>query len=535
MRRYRLLLWCALLRLASGVAGAGEEGLPSFFMTEVARLTRLAQSPAVELRIEAARGFHLLQHASGEALLLPLATDAEPSARVAAVQALGVCGGRAAVAALIERLRDADWEVRVNAHDALLRMTAQDIPATMHHEWRAWLDGSTWEAKEDQLLAGTRHARGDERQRALKALRHLGSPRCEAPLLARFNQVPRLTGHEQMLAIRALERFGSAASLPVMAMHARRFVDVAWALGEIGGPDAEKLLHQAFARFGTSRVDAMVNLDRLKSRRCEPHLPALLQAFGLVIYRSQTDDLHLPPNARQRVAANLILRTGKAQQVVHLILAECEGRRRDAETPPALRKLLGGMRHELKPGFVRSDGRTVAQPLAALPHITRDRSFVPRLVKLLRHPAYIVRIYAAETLAALQAREAAPAILAVVREPYRFCDATALVSGKHFSKSWTVRWRGFLCIALGRLGGETARLALEGMATDAKAFRDIRYGSIAGLRYMGSAKSLPALRRVAAEDIIWTHRDEARSAIHEIELQQRLQRQAQSARRPNDA
>ena len=64
-------------------------------------------------------------------------------------------------------------------------------------------------------------------------------------------------------------------------------------------------------------------------------------------------------------------------------------------------------------------------------------------------------------MAALQAPEAVEPILRVVTTPYPFPDPTSQVSGKHFERSKFVRWRGYVCIALGKLGGEEARLGLE--------------------------------------------------------------------------
>jgi HEAT repeat protein len=173
----------------------------------------------------------------------------------------------------------------------------------------------------------------------------------------------------------------------------------------------------------------------------------------------------------------------------------------------------------------------VAQPLAALPHITTNPRFVPRLVGLLRHPAFLVRIYAALTLAGLNAREAVPDIIAVIREPYPFPDAATMTSGKHFDRSRIVRWRGYLCMALGRLGGAEARKALEALATDPDAYRDIRYGAVVGLRFLGSPWSITALERVAAHDIIGAIREAATEAAEEIRLQNRFAKLTGRSRR----
>ena len=508
---------CLGILLSLTTTGAAAE-LPSVFATEVARFGRLARSTSDDLRIEAAQGFGWLKHAAGEAPLLPLAKAESPTVRLAATKALGVCGGRRTVPILIERLADPEWEIRRTAHDALCRMTGQTFPANARDAWSTWLEGSNWQAKESKLLEQLKKADRTARLRALRALRFVGSSRAEPAVLAILVKPGNLGGDGVKAAIQTLERIGTAKALPLLEPHAVRWPGTAWTLGQIGGPKAEDALLKAFRKFSTRTLDVMVNLDRIESTRCAEFLPTLLKAFGLVIYRSRPDELHRPPDAFQRTAANLILRTGQAPRIVELILAEAEGKRKDVDTPPPLRKLLAGMRHELKPGFVRSDGMTVAQPLAALPHIATDKRFVPRLVALLDHKAYIVRIYAAMTLAALKGESAVPKILKVVREPYPFVDAAAQASGKHFSRSQTVRWRGYLCMALGRLGGEPARAALEKLAGDPASFRDIRYGAVIGLKFLGSPKSIPLLQRVAEQDIIWAIQREAEEAITEIRL-----------------
>jgi len=495
-----------------------EAEIESHFEQEVRRLSRLARSGIADCQIEAAQVLFGLKHHRGEASLLPLADHPDALVRLEAVRALGACGGRKSVAVLIERLGDPDWEVRAYAQDALEHMTAAgpfaDAPAG-----REWLAKSTWPERQAALL---KRLGGQDKARAmaaLRALRFVGDSSAEAEVLARGPQAGR--GAVQLTA-EVLERIGTGKSLPLLLRLAPNVPEACWALAEIGGPGAEDALLQALGRWGSHRIDAMVNLDRLGSTRCGPHLPMLLGAFGLVIFRSQSDDLQFPPTAFQRVAAKLILRTGQSREVVDLVLAECENRRQDADTPPHLRAVLAGMRKELAPGFVRSDGMTVAQPLAALPHIIRDRRFVPRLIALLEHPAFLVRVYAAEALAALKAPEAVGPIVKTLRTPYGFPDPTSQVSGKHFDRSRFVRWRGYLCIALGKLGGQEARAALEGLAADPESYRDIRYGSTVGLRFLCSPKSRPVLERIARQDIIREVRQEAEAALREIRLAERL-------------
>ncbi len=505
--------------LGAPATPAPAEELPaSFFEEETARFTRLAGSGIREYQIEAAQGFYYLRHCCAEPVLLPLLHHGDPAVRLQVAKALGVCGGRKSVKALIESLDDSDWEVRTNARDALLRMTAAG-PFADRSQGIAWLEQSGWDEKEAELIGRLAGSDQDQALAALAALRFVGTSAAEDAVL---HGGPLLGREGLKRTAKALERIGTEKALPGLIAVCPHLPAASWALAEIGGDGVEDALLAGMARWSTRQLDYMLNLDRIGSTRCWEHMPMLLRAFGLVIYRGRTDDLQFAPTAFQRVAGNLILRTGRSQEVVELILAECEGVRHDEQTPLLLRKTLADMKPELAPGFVRNDGTTLAQPLAALPHIVRDRRFVPRLITLLDHPALIVRIYATESLAALKAEEAAGRVLEIVCSPYPFPDPTSQASGKHFGRSKFVRWRGYVCIALGKLGGEEARRGLEQLAADPGSYRDVRYGSVVGLRFLGSPKSLPVLRKVAQEDIIREVRSEAAGALRDISLKMRL-------------
>ena len=73
-------------------------------------------------------------------------------------------------------------------------------------------------------------------------------------------------------------------------------------------------------------------------------------------------------------------------------------------------------------------------------------------------------------------------------------------------------------MALGRVGGEEARAALEQLAAAPGRPRDIRYSAVVGLEFLASPQSLGVLRNVATNDLIWMVRDEARRAAQNIEI-----------------
>ena len=235
---------------------------------------------------------------------------------------------------------------------------------------------------------------------------------------------------------------------------------------------------------------------------------ALCRNFASVIRAGRGEDLRYPPSPLRRVSANLIRRSGKGPMLVDLILAEMEGRPKEDAISADLKPLFQDLRRILTPEFVREGFSDCDPLLGVLYDVADDPALVPRLIPLLQSECLLTRIYAGLTLGKLGAAEAVDPLLEVIRKGYAFSDSTAPASAKHTvnilnvdgkpqRQSQTVRWLGYLCTALGHIGTDDARLALESLATDPDAPRDVRYGSVIGLGHIGSTESLPALRKAA--------------------------------------
>ncbi|NCO40638.1 MAG: HEAT repeat domain-containing protein, partial [Armatimonadetes bacterium] len=51
--------------------------------------------------------------------------------------------------------------------------------------------------------------------------------------------------------------------------------------------------------------------------------------------------------------------------------------------------------------------------------------------------------------------------------------------------------------------------------------RDVRYGAVVGLGFVGSENSLPVLKQLAGHDPIWMVRRAASEAVREVELRRK--------------
>lgn len=508
---------CAVLLCHS--AAVAEE-CRDFYSSEVDRFAKLLASAAPQDQIEAVKGLSGLREWKSEQKLIPLLQIDNVLLQREVILALDRIGTSASVRRLIQILGNASWELRRNAELALEKLTAQSFGQD-RQRWDSWWNTSDLREKEKNLLSEIvqADASGAARLRLVEAWSHLAEPGSETALLQLSSGEKRmdLSPQESDFVCAALERIGTQKAVPVLA--GIRSDAAAWSLGRIGGPQAEAALLAFPKTFAT-----LVNLDRLHSTNTASFLPLLIHSFGLITYRAHPDDLNFPePQPIQQVAANLIRRSGSAPLIIEATLRELETTMNPPipnsasfVLPAALAPVFSQMREELKPGFIRGDGETTSQPLVALYCLCDAPTTAQRLRPLLNHPAIVPRIYVAMLLGKLRATEAIPDLVTIIREGYKFSDATAIASGKHFDQSQTIRWRGFLCMALGRMGSDAAREELEELCLDQSQPRDVRYGAVVGLGFNANALSAGSLRKVADNDPIWMIRTEAMESLRKI-------------------
>lgn len=521
-----LSLTVANVPFAAETSSDDAAGIRDVLSEDIGRFKKLMSSPVAEYRVEGAQGAYYLRLAVFEPELIRLLDDKSPSVRQEAVRALSHCGTWRSIGPLIVLLNDSDWPVREYAHRTLCRMTAQSFDTSPKTPWEVWWNGSSIAQKQERLFADLMSQDAELSHSAARALRCLATDASEDRLLELLKQGA-VRKHQAVL-FEALDRVGTAKSMPYFLETARAGQrTAAWALGRRGGVEAEEALLKGLQR--NRSLDFLLNLDRVHSAKCGPFLAPLCQSFASVIRAGRGEDLRYPPSPLRRVSANLIRRCGQGPLLVDLILAEMEGQPKEAAIPNELKPLFQDLRQILKPEFVR-EGFSHCDPLlGAFYDLVDDRAIVPRLIPLLRSQCLLVRIYAGLSLGKLRAAEAVGPMVAVIDEGYSFSDSTAPASAKHTGEtrvvdgkpqrqSQTVRWLGYLCTALGHIGTEDARKALEALATNPQSPRDVRYGSVIGLGHLGSMDSLPALRAVAERDIIWMIRDVAGRTIKDMEI-----------------
>jgi len=531
-RRYRPF-HLLLILLAADIAFAAETSQISDVLgQDIARFKELMSSSVAELRVEGVQGARHLRLATFEPQLIGLLKDHDSVVRQEAVMALSQCGTSESVGHLIALLSDRHWQVREHVRMALCRMTGQSFSAAEKAQWEHWWNSTSIEQKQERLFTDLESDDLAVRHAAGRALRCLATPACEDRILAVLQQGK--AGGEHAVLMEALDRIGTAKSEPYLLQRASiGDRTAAWALGRRGGAKAEEALLKGLVR--SWNLDFLLNLDRVKSTKCGPLLARLCRNFASVIRAGRGEDLRYPPSPLRRVSANLIRRSGEGPMLVDLILAEMEGTPKEDGIPGDLKPLFQDLRQILTPEFVREGFSDCDPLLGVLYDVADDPALAARLIPLLRSECLLVRIYAGLTLGKLRAAGAVGPLLEVIREGYAFSDSTAPASAKHTvnvldvdgrpqRQSQTVRWLGYLCSALGHIGTDDARVALESLATDPDAPRDVRYGSVIGLGHIGSVESLPALRKAAEQDIIWMIRDVASQTIHEIEIAKRAQR-----------
>jgi len=213
---------------------------------------------------------------------------------VAAAVALAACGTRESVEPLLDALVDTYPPVAQAAALALENLTGHVEPfdsfapvnlrEPQARAWRGWIENTTWNAIEQDLIGRLASPDRDVVRRAAVALGHTGSDAAREPLreyvvrqrdnnplpkwrsagyvgdAARFNSLSDVNPRALQAAVRSIGYLQDSEAVPMLAETVGRHSDVATgnlflteaaveALGRIGTPQAQAALVEAFAGF----------------------------------------------------------------------------------------------------------------------------------------------------------------------------------------------------------------------------------------------------------------------------------------------
>ncbi|WP_028459444.1 HEAT repeat domain-containing protein [Chloroflexus sp. Y-396-1] len=460
----------------------------------VSRLLRVLRGRRVEYSVcwVAARALGRIGDAAAVPELLAALRDADWNARRAAAEAL-VQIGAAAVPGLLAALRDASEWVRQVAASALGRIgDAAAVPELLHalrdanpdvREAAAGALGRIGDAAAvPELLHALRDANPGVHEAAVEALRQIGAPAVPG-LLAALRDAREWV---RQVAARALGRIGDAAAVPGL-LHALRDASewvrkaAAEALGRIGDAAAVPgLLHALRDASEWVRKAAAEALGRIGDAAA---VSGLLQALG------DTDW-----NAR-RAAAKALGEIGDAAAVPGLLAAlrdanpdvreaaaEALGEIGDAAAVPGLLAALGDANADVR--------EAAAEALGEI----GDAAAVPGLLAALGDANPDVREAAAEALGRIGDAAAVPGLLAALR------DANPDV-------------REAAAEALGEIGDAAAVPGLLAALGDANP--DVREAAAEALGEIGDAAAVPGLLK-ALGDTEWNARRAAEKALVQI-------------------
>jgi HEAT repeat protein len=454
--------------------------------------------------------------------------DANWDVRRQAAEALGQIGDARAVEPLIAALKDANEMVRRQAAEALgkigdaravepLVTALKESDAIVRREATKAL-GKIGDARAVQpFIAALKDADAIVRQRAAEALGNIGDARAVEPLIAALKDVDESV---RQRAAEALGKIGDARAVePLIAALKDANWDARWkaakALGQIGQPAIESLIVALKDANWDARARAAAALGNIgDARAVEPLIAALKDANW---------------DARA-VAAEALGQIGNARAVEPLIVAleDADGgvRRRAAE---ALGQI--GDTRAVEPLIVAledTDGgvrRRVAEALGQI-----GQPAVEPLIVALKDANWDARAVAAEALGQVGDARAVEPLIAALKDANWDAHAVAAEALGKIGDARAVEpliaalqdanWnaRGGAAWALGQIGDALAVKPLIAALKDAAV--NVRREAAKALGKIGDARALPELERVGREYKAETPRgsvaDEAKKAAENI-------------------
>lgn len=530
--------------------------LPANGREEVALWEARLKDADASSRIAACNRLAMFRDQASAPALQQVLADPVREVRVAGVFALSACGTRETLPALAGLLEDADPIVARAAAIALENLTGNAEGADPR-ELEAWLIS--------QLAGNDRAAR----RRAVVALGHIGGDAARealrdfvererhanpyAPFKDKsredkftFDATSPLNPRTLQEAVRALGRLKDTDAVPLLASiladnHQPETANLflaeaaAEALGWIGGPAAEQVLVEAFARLGNyhdyvgwygdhsalyachaSPVHARIiqSLDRIGSSAAGPIVPHLIRSVPTDPDRA----LFLQTDTYELLVGRLIHRSGRAEEVIAtcLTLLEAPEAGSSAEIQAALEVVFNAWAGKPSPenraaqilSAVCRDRRHTEAVLAAYeryrasPEELPDRALGAELLFKVRMPQRNwVLFFLGRTLGNLEDPVAVDSLLASL--------APELNEARHGRPSPadpnvhllqiepTPCWRAASAWALGRIGDPRAAVTLMQVVANLDNATDTRHAAASALAGTARREHLAAMAKLA--------------------------------------
>ncbi|NLY02879.1 MAG: hypothetical protein GXY83_43050 [Rhodopirellula sp.] len=515
------------------------------FERQLVRQRSLLGSDDATVRAGAAEAIGFLRAYSAEDALIRRLKDESVEARRQAAMALAWCGGRTAVAALLDALADDDWITRQAAHVSLTNLTGMEFafdstaPVDQRAEqagrWRAWWAAAPAGRPPDNVLTLVSRSENDpwRVERGLRALGTLGGAGATEAILNRLGEEPPTEPDWRPVVragIRALGRLRDPSGFDALVgwldntMWARCAAD---ALGDFGDPRAVPALLAAYPRYAKQldgnyppHVPPDDNWGAPPSDVAEDRMLETPYAISYALCRLPLDGAEDRKTLRRLaplVMANLpsdhdrfMLYEPAVPDLLTRHLMEQTGLRQEACEHAF--ELLGQTRRVEKPADAPPWPKAPAAAEIApapretiyiatwLPVLCTDEKDLPRLVNLLEHEEGWVRINAAKTLAFLgdgRAVEPIAKLLARAKAEaeYGYCGTFKFDEYNDPAP----RWREAYVRALGLLGAHEHTALLIKILNDSRSTLGVRYAAAQALADLLARGENPAAAAALAK------------------------------------
>lgn len=493
----------------------------------------------------------------------------DPSSKVRrdAALSLGWCGGRKQIDPLLNALDDGNWTVRQGAWVALTNLTGMQWPfdglankakrQSQTKKWRSWWASVKPGKIPDEVMALLR-ANADKYEssprqwhveRGLRAMGALGGDGAAQQIIEILWSYKKQTGRtfsQKAMVQAGLRSLGRLGGQQAEEMLIEFLANPYWvryaadALGDIGGRKACRALLKAYPDYARNIKGAnpkLVPKDDRPGLDPSDRMYEVPYAIALALARmSDSFDEELLAQLTELaplLTANLpsdfdgiMIYELQSYQEIYAYLIELSGKR-NAISEIAFQTLGVSNKRRLSKEeqsllkLAKTSPGDVPNAATWLPVICRDKQYVPKLIKLLKHQNGWVRINAAKTLMFMNEQSALAAITEILTASKP--EAEYGYNGKFFFmkpkfgyaeyNDVPPRWRQAFVQALGVLKAKQCVPKLVELLNDDRNVLEVRYAAAESLDRISTPPAIEALKAAQANHPFHSIKMFAREAL----------------------